>query len=391
VYRGELAADADELTVDLDNPIVGAARGLGPGLEGPANHNGGGIIIHDDQLYIGVGDTGFNARVPNNKYGSCLNKPNGKILRVNLDGTIPEDNPLVGLTSVTSCDAPRGTFGTAAPDERIYAWGFRNPFRLWIDSETDLLWVGDVGEQLSEEISIGGPDEHYGYPFVEGDVNHVPEQAFGMNCDDGIVPARPCTPAVYAYDHDLGTSVTGGLIPEGCGWLNVFDGESVYLFADYGRDWVRGLVASEDRTDVTNADNPLVFGDLSNAVSFRMGPDGALYIVSYLTYGSVLRLVPNDLSGDDCGDDPDPPGAGGQGGEPAAGGSPNPPAGGSPAEGGDGGAGANPGAPLSPEVDDGGCACRAAGTRAGAGSLALAAGCLLVLGFLGRRRFPYAA
>ena len=63
--------------------------------------------MHKGQLYIGVGDTGANATPPVNKYGACLNKPNAKILRVNLDGTIPTDNPLVDLAMVTGC-ADRG-------------------------------------------------------------------------------------------------------------------------------------------------------------------------------------------------------------------------------------------------------------------------------------------
>ena len=45
-------------------PIVGASRDFGPGLEGPANHDGGGLVIHNGQLYVGVGDTGANASPP---------------------------------------------------------------------------------------------------------------------------------------------------------------------------------------------------------------------------------------------------------------------------------------------------------------------------------------
>ncbi len=47
-------------------------------------------------LYIAVGDTGANATPPVNKFGSCLNKGNGKILRVNLDGNDPDRQPAHG-------------------------------------------------------------------------------------------------------------------------------------------------------------------------------------------------------------------------------------------------------------------------------------------------------
>src|SRR5262249_6757289 len=56
-----------------------------PGIFGPANHNGGGMIIYQNQLYSSVGDTGNNATPPTNELGTCLNSPNGKILRINLD------------------------------------------------------------------------------------------------------------------------------------------------------------------------------------------------------------------------------------------------------------------------------------------------------------------
>src|SRR5262249_25390146 len=152
-----------------------------------------------------VGDTGSNSSPPTNKYGSCLNKGNGKILRVNLDGTVPSDNPLRGIPSVSACDTPLGPWTTAAPDPRIFAWGLRNPWRFWIDPATSLLWIGDVGEVTEEEISVGGGNQHYGYPFVEG--NQVWGDVDGMNCAT-LSPSRPCTPPVYAYPRSEGQTIT---------------------------------------------------------------------------------------------------------------------------------------------------------------------------------------
>ena len=119
VYRAVLGSN-DAFTVD-PSPIVGLARGVGAGLQGPANHDGGGMVIHGGKLYVGVGDTGLNRTPPNNKYASCLDKGNGKILRVNLDGSVPADNPLVGVASVTACATQLGAWSTAAPDPRIDA------------------------------------------------------------------------------------------------------------------------------------------------------------------------------------------------------------------------------------------------------------------------------
>ncbi|MBS1153959.1 MAG: sle, partial [Myxococcaceae bacterium] len=149
------------------------------GLRGPANHDGGALAIGPDgKLYIGVGDTGCNATCcpATNRFNTCLTNGNGKILRVNLDGTIPSDNPLVlpdgGRATVTACGAnctsnvtPTVT-GLARTD--IWAWGFRNPWRISFDKVNGNLWVGDVGESAEEEIDVVKKGQHYGYPWFEG-------------------------------------------------------------------------------------------------------------------------------------------------------------------------------------------------------------------------------
>ena len=267
VYRAVLAEGSDSLTVD-PVPVIAASRGFGPGLEGPANHDGGGMVIHDGQLYVGVGDTGANASPPTNKYGSCLNKGNGKILRVNLDGTVPSDNPLVGLASVSACATPTGAWTTAAPDPRIFAWGFRNPWRLWVDPQTSLLFIGDVGEVTQEEISIGGPDQHYGYPFEEG--TQIWGNVDGMNCAT-LTPSRPCTPPAFSYPRSPGFAVTGGLIPEACGWSNVFPGAH-YVYGDSGAGWIRALPMNATRTGFAPA-IPIRGRDVFR-LGARLVPDG---------------------------------------------------------------------------------------------------------------------
>ena len=68
------------------------------------NHNGGVLRVGpDDKLWVGVGDTGLgdNTGGPGsatNPYAQDLASLNGKILRVNLDGTVPTDNPFSGTT-----------------------------------------------------------------------------------------------------------------------------------------------------------------------------------------------------------------------------------------------------------------------------------------------------
>jgi glucose/arabinose dehydrogenase len=293
VYRAVLTP-SNTLNVDV-NPVVGLARGVGPGLEGPANHDGGGMIVYQNQLYVGVGDTGANASPPVNKYASCLNKGNGKILRVNLDGSVPGNNPLVGLSSVTACSTPTGPWSTAAPDARVYAWGLRNPWRFWVDPHTGLLWIGDVGEATQEEISVGTGNQHYGYPFVEG--NMAWGDVDGLNCVT-TSPSRPCTPPAFSYTHDVGQAITGGLVPEGCGWSTVFATPS-YVYGDSSAGFIRALPLSAARTGFSSTTPVDVASYAGIPVSFRMGPDGALYVVFY-GFGAVYRFAPSLRAGADC-------------------------------------------------------------------------------------------
>ncbi len=312
VLKGTLA-DNDTITID-SMPIIAASRNNGPGLEGPANHDGGGLVIHEGQLYIGVGDTGSNATPPTNKYASCLNKGNGKILRVNLDGSIPDDNPLVNETMVTSCQTVRGEWGMAAPDKRIYAWGLRNPWRFWIDQHTGLFWIADVGELDREEVSIGEGNQHYGYPFWEGTRDWStgnPSTDLGKSCDEEFTPSRPCTPAAYDYSHDGAnqSSIIGGLIPEGCGWTDALEGSLYYFFADFNRNFIKALEVEPDRSGIASTTAVDVGSFNGGPASFRQGPDGGLYVVMNGA-GAVYRFTPKVMMGEDCMDT----GAGGTGG-----------------------------------------------------------------------------
>ncbi|HTQ02688.1 MAG TPA: PQQ-dependent sugar dehydrogenase [Polyangiaceae bacterium] len=305
VYHGVLDSE-NALTVDFDQPIVAAGvNAQDEGLEGPANHDGGGLWVYGGHLYVSVGDTGANSSPPTNKYSSCLNKGNGKILRVNLDGTIPRDNPLVGLAEVTACDSVNADWSTAAPDQRVYAWGLRNPFRFWVDPHTGRMWIGDVGEVTREEVSVSDPAASYtgqdfGYPFREGllDWNTNGGSLTDRDCDT-LSPSRPCTDPVVDYDHTVGDCVIGGLIPEGCGWLNAFSGSLYYLFADYGASWVRALQVKSDRSGVVSSDT-LTFATFSSGpAAIRQSPSGGLYFVNN-SEGSVYEIKPKYATGSDC-------------------------------------------------------------------------------------------
>lgn len=261
------------------------------GLEGPANHDGGGIDIYGGNLYMGVGDTGANASPPTNHYGSCLNKGNGKVLRVSIaDATLgqpPADNPLVDVPMVTGCDSTGGAFKMVAPDKRIYAWGFRNPFRLWVDKTTGKVWVGDVGEVTREEIDIVQMGKHHGYPFREGAKDWAQNFAPQGECM-GMTPASECIAPVFDYDRTgKDSSVIGGRILDGCDWPAVW--KSRYIFGDYNQHKLWTLDVNATRDGVV-ANSQKDFATTGGVIGMRMGTDNALYVLED-TGGTVTRIT----------------------------------------------------------------------------------------------------
>jgi glucose/arabinose dehydrogenase len=252
---------------------------LDMGLAGPANHNGGAIDIYQGNMYIGVGDTGANSTPPSNHFGSCLNKANGKVLRISLAeatlGQPPADNPLVNQQMVTGCDSTGGEFAMKAPEKRIFAWGFRNPFRLWVDQTSGKVWVGDVGEETKEEISIVTLGKHYGYPFHEG--TKAWNQGFmPVGGCMGMVPASECIEPAFDWDRGGGGTSIGGRILDGCDWKPEW--KSRYVYGDYkqGKVWTLDVNATRDGI-VANSRKE--FASTGGVGALRMGTDNALYIV----------------------------------------------------------------------------------------------------------------
>ena len=112
-------------------------------IPGGQIHNGGRIKIGPDQnLYITTGDAG------NSALSQDTTSTAGKILRIQLDGSIPEDNPII--------------------NSPIYSLGHRNPQGLAWNSK-NVLYASDHGQSAHDEINIIKPGANYGWPLVQGD------------------------------------------------------------------------------------------------------------------------------------------------------------------------------------------------------------------------------
>jgi glucose/arabinose dehydrogenase len=147
--------DPETLTLDLDSEELILQTSPSP----KKMHNGGSMSFGvDGYLYITTGDGGM--REPS--YSQDTANLYGSILRVDENGDAPDSNPFTTASGGTG--VPCGKSGTGFPPagspdnavcEEIFAYGFRNPFRLAMDysSERVLFSIGDVGASVWEEIS----------------------------------------------------------------------------------------------------------------------------------------------------------------------------------------------------------------------------------------------
>lgn len=293
------------------------------GLRGRDGHIGGALEIGPDGLlYAGVGDDGCNSfqfpeppYPPTNFYATCLaDDPegngggNGKILRIALDGSIPPDNPLAASTDVTACPLTCGgaisEAALGAPRADVFAWGFRNPFRLWADPRTGRLWVGDVGELAYEEITIVEPGRHHGWPWREATKGHPVDACrqvrIGTTAGGDPIADDACVDPVYACRHEEPAldptvdggcgSITGGQIVDSCTWPEAFRGRYVFGDSSTGELWTLRTTAARD--GVVGAREPFLSIPVGSPVTIRTGPDGALYVAALL--GRILRIAPRE-------------------------------------------------------------------------------------------------
>lgn len=233
------------------------------------NHNGGCLRFGPEgYLYIGLGDGG-SAGDPENR-SQNLQTLLGKMLRIDIDNTegstnyaVPSNNPFVGDPN--------------ALDE-IWSYGLRNPWRFSFDSETDELWIGDVGQGSIEEIdraAAGVSGQNYGWRCYEGN------QEYNTS---GCPMEFDLTFPVAEYSHSGGNcSITGGYVYRGEIYENFL---GIYFYADF----CSGEIGTIDQSN-----NQINHGPYNGSwVSFGEDKNKELYIID--NFGSIYKIEGNILS-----------------------------------------------------------------------------------------------
>lgn len=229
------------------------------------NHNGGGLTFGPDgYLYIALGDGGAaNDPMGNGQNTSTLL---GSILRIDVDRqaagkkyAIPADNPFVGHEQ-------------GQPE--IYAYGLRNVWGMSFDRETGTLWAADVGQDLWEEIDLIVKGGNYGWNLREA------KHKFKNGAD----PRPDLIEPIWEYHHDVGKSITGGLVYRG---KKLPELVGCYLYADYisGKLWA--LKYDLKRKEIVAN---YVLQDYNHApiVCFGADESGEVYFTD--TFGHVFEL-----------------------------------------------------------------------------------------------------
>ncbi|GHA70583.1 PQQ-dependent sugar dehydrogenase [Cognatilysobacter bugurensis] len=230
-----------------------------PKLEGP-NHFGSRIAFDGKgHVFISQGDR--NDRPTAQK----LDMLQGKIVRLNLDGSVPQDNPFVGTPG-------------ARPE--IWSYGHRNAQSLAVDPRTGTLWEAEHGPRGGDEINLPAPGKNYGWPVVTHGINYsglpIPE-AVGNEAPDMQPPHHvweksPGLAGMAFYtgrpDSAWNDSLLLGALADGSLIRVTLDGDRI---------------AGEER----------LLKDIGARIrDVRVGPEGHVYVITDQEDGRLLQLIP---------------------------------------------------------------------------------------------------
>ncbi|WP_019807225.1 PQQ-dependent sugar dehydrogenase, partial [Saccharomonospora halophila] len=229
----------------------------------------------DGTLWVSVGDVADYTEVdPQALRAQDPSVVQGKILHLDADGRGVPDNPF---------------YDPAAPDSarsKVFAGGFRSPFRLSLDPRTGLPLVGDVGWNTWEEINLVRPGRTYGWPCWEGTAR-TPGYRELPGCADAD-NTGPLVSLRHGEGADNANSVTGGVVYTGTSYPERYRG--AYFFGDYahGKLWT---LRYDDQGRLSRApESPPLGTDVGRPVSFGTAANGDI-VYADIGSGTLKRLT----------------------------------------------------------------------------------------------------
>lgn len=218
----------------------------------------GSRIVFDNEgyLYFSAGERGNHFVNPQD-----ISRDNGKIYRLNDDGSIPKDNPFVGQANAK---------------EAIYSYGHRNPQGLVKNPVTGKIWEHEHGPQGGDEINIIKKGANYGWPVV----------TYGIDYNNSIISNEQQKPGIenpiYYWVPSIAPSgmtfVSGDKYPDWKGHLLVGSLKFQYL-------------------ELVKLDGDKIIGrqkiatDIGRLRNVTQGPDGFIYMG--VEGKGILKIIPN--------------------------------------------------------------------------------------------------
>ena len=259
--RGRLEAGGDRVT---DFETLYTAE---PAVDSSGHYGSRVAFGPEGSLYMTVGDRQFKNFGPDHVAQDRSNDL-GTTLRLEPDGSIPDDNPFVD---------------DAAAQDAIYSYGHRNAQGLDIHPETGAIWESEFGESDGDEINVIERGGNYGWPVADEGCTYGTGQPIGVSHDDREDVIAP------VFGWPCGED---GPAPSG---MTFYDGEA---FPEWEGDlFVGGLVTQRvvhlavDGDDVREAE-PLLAGRQQRIRDVTVGRDGALYVAVDAGDAPILRLRP---------------------------------------------------------------------------------------------------
>jgi glucose/arabinose dehydrogenase len=245
-----------------------------------SNHKGGEVAFGPDgYLYLGLGDGGNGGDPLGN--GQSTATLLAKMLRIDVDSRatvgrgarqhqlqygIPSDNPFAHEPEINS-----------GARKEIFAYGLRNPWRYSWDRQTGDLWVGDVGQDLWEEVDLVTNGGNYGWSVREG-AHHFKPGPPGAQYAEPVIeyPHKPNLQAQGMFpDHSIGFCVIGGYVYRGKKYPAL---DGVYVYGDYNLGTIWGF--RYDRAAHKITDEGTLLAQKKNIFSFAEDADGELYVLT---------------------------------------------------------------------------------------------------------------
>lgn len=239
----------------VDNEVIFTAQ---PSKATAVHYGARMAFMNDGSLLLSVGD-GFNLR----EDAQRLNTHIGSIVRISDDGQVPPDNPFVGRDD-------------ALPE--IFSYGHRNPQGLVVDHDSGRIWAHEHGPRGGDELNLIRAGANYGWPVATRGVDYSGARISPFTSrPDMVDPVLDWTPSIAPAGM---SQYRGELFPQWNGDL---------LVASLAERSLRRIRLDGEQVV---AEEIIDLGLSRRLRDVRVGPDGAIYLLTDEANGALLRVTP---------------------------------------------------------------------------------------------------